>query len=76
MNIDYQVVRLLSLRNFFGTLFGAVIIAGVIGWPWLSFPLWIALLWGSLKVNAIVCPHCHKRVKFGASVCRFCGRDV
>jgi hypothetical protein len=24
----------------------------------------------------VVCPHCHKRVKIGATTCRFCGKST
>ncbi|MEI6447884.1 MAG: hypothetical protein WCO96_08405 [Actinomycetes bacterium] len=79
----------MSLRYWFGSLFGAVLfligislVAGAFGWNlsdglfqtlFLGFLL-LALI-GGLVCRRYWCPHCRGMVKAGATVCRHCGRE-
>lgn len=81
--------NLMSLRYWFGSLFGALlfligvsIAASVFGWSlsegfsqalFLGF-LVLALI-GGLVGRRYWCPYCRGMVKAGATVCRHCGRE-
>lgn len=81
--------NLMSLRYWFGSLFGAVLfligislVASALGWNlsegvsqavFLVF-LVMALI-GGLVGRRYWCPHCRGMVKAGATVCRHCGRE-
>jgi hypothetical protein len=80
--------NLMSLRYWFGSLFGAVLFlfavslaASAFGWTLSDslaqaafFGFLILALVGGLVGRRYWCPHCRGMVKAGATVCRHCGR--
>lgn len=70
--------NLASLRFWFGTAFGALIVGFVVSLLWKPggyiafFVVLPLLMFGALTESPLYCPHCKKRVK----VCHHCGRNT
>jgi hypothetical protein len=75
--------KIFSLRILVGAFVLGAIAAAILGAIWgplayLAVPVGL-LAWGGLVTDpavAVRCPHCHKRMKLGATVCHHCGRDA
>jgi hypothetical protein len=75
--------RLLHFRFWLACVLVALAPTALLMWlweplrwtSWLFLPVVVAVGVAGGPV-AYVCPHCRKRVKAGATVCRRCGRDV